>query len=57
MTRRSRWPTSWSSWIAWESERSRPICTVILWCSPNGEHLDLDFDARFALEQGRLVDA
>ena len=33
MARRSRCPTSWSSWIACESERSRPICTVILWCS------------------------
>jgi ABC-type multidrug transport system ATPase subunit len=30
---------------------------TILWCSPSGEHLDLDFDARFVLEQGRLVAA
>ena len=33
MARRMRWPTSWSSWIACDSERSRPICTAILWCS------------------------
>lgn len=30
---------------------------VLLWCSPNGEHLDIGFDARFVLEQGRLVRA
>ena len=30
MARRRRAPTSWSSAIACESERSRPICTVIL---------------------------
>ena len=30
MARRIRAPTSWSSLIACESERSRPICTVIL---------------------------
>ena len=30
---------------------------TLLWCSPSGERLDLDFDARFVLEQGRLVAA
>jgi ABC-2 type transport system ATP-binding protein len=28
---------------------------AVLWCSPSGEHLDMDFDARFVLEEGRLV--
>lgn len=28
---------------------------VLLWCSPSGERLDLDFDARWILERGRLV--
>lgn len=30
---------------------------VVLWCSPSGERLDIEFDARFALEDGRLVSA
>jgi ABC-2 type transport system ATP-binding protein len=30
---------------------------VLLWCSPSGEHLDSDFDARWILECGRLVAA
>ena len=30
---------------------------ALLWCSPLGEHLDLDFDARRVLEDGRLVAA
>jgi ABC-2 type transport system ATP-binding protein len=29
----------------------------VLWCSPSGEHVDMSFDARFVLEQGRLVPA
>ncbi len=28
---------------------------AMLWCSPQGERLDLDFDARHELENGRLV--
>jgi ABC-2 type transport system ATP-binding protein len=30
---------------------------AILWCSPSGEHLELDFDARWTLESGKLVEA
>jgi ABC-2 type transport system ATP-binding protein len=30
---------------------------VVLWCSPTGERLDLKFDARWVLDQGRLVSA
>jgi ABC-2 type transport system ATP-binding protein len=30
---------------------------AVLWCSPSGEHLDMEFDARWMLEQGRLVAA
>ncbi len=30
---------------------------TVLWCSPSGEHVDLDFDARWELEHGRLVPA
>jgi len=30
---------------------------AILWCSPTGEHLDPDFDTRWTLESGRLVEA
>lgn len=28
---------------------------AVLWCSPSGEHLDIEFDARFTLDAGRLV--
>jgi ABC-type multidrug transport system ATPase subunit len=28
---------------------------ALLWCSPSGEHLEQRFDARWVLEQGRLV--
>ncbi|MGH2940406.1 MAG: ATP-binding cassette domain-containing protein [Solirubrobacterales bacterium] len=28
---------------------------ALLWCSPSGDHPDLDFDADWILEQGRLV--
>jgi ABC-2 type transport system ATP-binding protein len=30
---------------------------ALLWCSPEGEHLDRDFDAKLVLERGRLVAA
>jgi ABC-2 type transport system ATP-binding protein len=30
---------------------------AVLWCSPSGEHLDMTFDAHWALERGRLVAA
>ncbi len=30
---------------------------ALLWCSPTGEHLDRDFDARLVLDGGRLVGA
>jgi len=30
---------------------------AVLWCSPTGEHLDVAFDARWHLQQGRLVRA
>jgi ABC-2 type transport system ATP-binding protein len=30
---------------------------AVLWCSPSGEHLDMDFDARWTIEHGRLVEA
>lgn len=30
---------------------------VALWCSPWGEHLDMSFDARWVLDQGRLTPA
>ncbi|HEY2283737.1 MAG TPA: ABC transporter ATP-binding protein [Solirubrobacteraceae bacterium] len=29
----------------------------VLWCSPSGEHLDIEFDARWMIEQGKLVPA
>ncbi len=29
----------------------------VLWCSPSGEHLDIEFDARFTIERGRLTPA
>jgi ABC-type multidrug transport system ATPase subunit len=28
---------------------------TVLWCSPSGEHLDMAFDASWALESGKLV--
>jgi ABC-2 type transport system ATP-binding protein len=28
---------------------------AVLWCSPSGEHLDMDFDARWTIQGGRLV--
>ena len=28
---------------------------TLLWCSPSGEHLDMDFDASWTIERGRLV--
>jgi ABC-2 type transport system ATP-binding protein len=28
---------------------------AVLWCSPSGEHMEMDFDARWRIEQGRLV--
>jgi ABC-type multidrug transport system ATPase subunit len=30
---------------------------ALLWCSPSGEHLDQEFDARWVLERGKLVSA
>jgi ABC-2 type transport system ATP-binding protein len=30
---------------------------VVLWCSPSGEDPDIEFDARWTLERGRLVPA
>jgi ABC-2 type transport system ATP-binding protein len=30
---------------------------AVLWCSPSGEHLEMEFDARWAIEHGRLVAA
>jgi ABC-2 type transport system ATP-binding protein len=30
---------------------------AVLWCSPSGEHLDMRFDARWVIEQGRLAPA
>ncbi len=30
---------------------------AVLWCSPTDEHLDLSFDARWIIEQGRLISA
>jgi ABC-2 type transport system ATP-binding protein len=30
---------------------------AILWCSPSGEHLEMDFDASWTLQSGRLVAA
>jgi ABC-2 type transport system ATP-binding protein len=30
---------------------------AMLWCSPSGEHLDMEFDARWTLEHGRLTPA
>jgi ABC-2 type transport system ATP-binding protein len=30
---------------------------AILWCSPSGEHLEMEFDARWNITQGRLVPA
>ena len=30
---------------------------VVLWCSPSEEHLDIAFDARWILEQGRMMPA
>jgi ABC-2 type transport system ATP-binding protein len=30
---------------------------AVLWCSPSGEHLDIEFDSERRLEQGRLVAA
>lgn len=30
---------------------------AVLWCSPSGEHLDMEFDERWLLEDGRLVRA
>jgi ABC-2 type transport system ATP-binding protein len=30
---------------------------AVLWCSPSGEHMDVDFDASWMLENGRLVPA
>lgn len=29
---------------------------AVLWCSPSGEQLDIEFDARFTIEHGRLVE-
>src|SRR5262249_20871812 len=29
----------------------------LLWCSPSGERVDQEFDARWMLDQGRLVPA
>ncbi len=28
---------------------------AVLWCSPSGEQLDVEFDARYTIEHGRLV--
>ncbi len=30
---------------------------AVLWCSPSGEHLEMEFDAHWMLERGRLVAA
>jgi ABC-2 type transport system ATP-binding protein len=30
---------------------------AVLWCSPSGEHLEMEFDARWTIERGRLVAA
>jgi ABC-type multidrug transport system ATPase subunit len=30
---------------------------AVLWCSPSGEHVDMDFQARWTIESGRLVAA
>lgn len=30
---------------------------AVLWCSPSGEHLDIDFDARFTIDRGSLTPA
>jgi ABC-2 type transport system ATP-binding protein len=30
---------------------------AVLWCSPSGEHLGIEFDARWTIEHGRLVAA
>jgi ABC-type multidrug transport system ATPase subunit len=30
---------------------------AVLWCSPSGEHVALEFDARWTIERGRLVAA
>jgi ABC-2 type transport system ATP-binding protein len=30
---------------------------AVLWCSPSGEHLEMNFDAHWMLERGRLVAA
>jgi ABC-type multidrug transport system ATPase subunit len=30
---------------------------AVLWCSPSGEHLDMTFDARWVIDQGRLLPA
>jgi ABC-2 type transport system ATP-binding protein len=30
---------------------------AVLWCSPTGEHLDMSFDARWLIDQGRLTAA
>jgi ABC-2 type transport system ATP-binding protein len=30
---------------------------AVLWCSPSGEHLDMEFDERWLLQDGRLVRA
>jgi ABC-2 type transport system ATP-binding protein len=30
---------------------------AVLWCAPSGEHLEMEFDARWMLEDGRLVTA
>jgi len=30
---------------------------AVLWCSPTGEHLDMSFDARWLIDQGRLTPA
>ncbi len=30
---------------------------AVLWCSPSGEHLEMEFDARWTIERGRLVTA
>jgi ABC-2 type transport system ATP-binding protein len=30
---------------------------AVLWCSPSGEHLEMEFDAHWTIERGRLVAA
>ena len=30
---------------------------AVLWCSPSGENLDMEFDARWTIEHGRLLPA